>query len=143
MIDENVRPTFKELANEFTRMARDPPRYLVIKVEPSCCSQPLEQRLCLLLSVQLYKLCLTSDPQEECGQQDSGQDELAQRSVDLDKLDDLDDFDLDIVAQNGKDEVEGKAPLSHYVSPSRSLSRLSKLETNRVSSSMLAKLTGM
>uniref|UniRef100_A0AAQ4P4N7 receptor protein-tyrosine kinase n=1 Tax=Gasterosteus aculeatus aculeatus TaxID=481459 RepID=A0AAQ4P4N7_GASAC len=32
MIDENVRPTFKELANEFTRMARDPPRYLVIKV---------------------------------------------------------------------------------------------------------------
>uniref|UniRef100_A0A452IKL0 Receptor protein-tyrosine kinase n=1 Tax=Gopherus agassizii TaxID=38772 RepID=A0A452IKL0_9SAUR len=33
MIDENVRPTFKELANEFTRMARDPPRYLVIKHE--------------------------------------------------------------------------------------------------------------
>uniref|UniRef100_A0A8C8DSS2 receptor protein-tyrosine kinase n=1 Tax=Oryzias sinensis TaxID=183150 RepID=A0A8C8DSS2_9TELE len=32
MIDENVRPTFKELASEFTRMARDPPRYLVIKV---------------------------------------------------------------------------------------------------------------
>lgn len=34
MVDENVRPTFKELANEFTRMARDPPRYLVIKVSP-------------------------------------------------------------------------------------------------------------
>uniref|UniRef100_A0A672JQP2 Receptor protein-tyrosine kinase n=1 Tax=Salarias fasciatus TaxID=181472 RepID=A0A672JQP2_SALFA len=32
MIDENVRPTFKELASEFTRMARDPPRYLVIKL---------------------------------------------------------------------------------------------------------------
>uniref|UniRef100_A0A8C1J2P6 Receptor protein-tyrosine kinase n=1 Tax=Cyprinus carpio TaxID=7962 RepID=A0A8C1J2P6_CYPCA len=32
MIDENVRPTFKELANEFTRMARDPSRYLVIRV---------------------------------------------------------------------------------------------------------------
>ncbi|XP_053354504.1 receptor tyrosine-protein kinase erbB-3a [Clarias gariepinus] len=31
MIDENVRPSFKELANEFSRMARDPPRYLVIK----------------------------------------------------------------------------------------------------------------
>ncbi|XP_064155671.1 receptor tyrosine-protein kinase erbB-3-like [Anguilla rostrata] len=31
MIDENVRPTFKELANEFTRMARDPPRFLVMK----------------------------------------------------------------------------------------------------------------
>ncbi|XP_017271404.1 receptor tyrosine-protein kinase erbB-3a isoform X2 [Kryptolebias marmoratus] len=36
MIDENVRPTFKELAGEFTRMARDPPRYLVIKED---CSQ--------------------------------------------------------------------------------------------------------
>uniref|UniRef100_A0AC11CUD8 Erb-b2 receptor tyrosine kinase 3 n=1 Tax=Ovis aries TaxID=9940 RepID=A0AC11CUD8_SHEEP len=33
MIDANIRPTFKELANEFTRMARDPPRYLVIKRE--------------------------------------------------------------------------------------------------------------
>ncbi|TMS16828.1 Receptor tyrosine-protein kinase erbB-3 [Larimichthys crocea] len=33
MIDENIRPTFKELASDFTRMARDPPRYLVIKVE--------------------------------------------------------------------------------------------------------------
>lgn len=33
MIDENVRPTFKELANDFTRMARDPQRYLVIKSE--------------------------------------------------------------------------------------------------------------
>ncbi|KAG8452434.1 hypothetical protein GDO86_004292 [Hymenochirus boettgeri] len=33
MIDENIRPTFKELGNEFTRMARDPPRYLVIKRE--------------------------------------------------------------------------------------------------------------
>ncbi|XP_029995808.1 receptor tyrosine-protein kinase erbB-3b [Sphaeramia orbicularis] len=33
MIDENIRPTFKELANDFTRMARDPPRYLVIKVD--------------------------------------------------------------------------------------------------------------
>uniref|UniRef100_A0A3Q1CT61 Receptor protein-tyrosine kinase n=1 Tax=Amphiprion ocellaris TaxID=80972 RepID=A0A3Q1CT61_AMPOC len=35
MIDENVRPTFKELASEFARMARDPPRYLVIKVRQS------------------------------------------------------------------------------------------------------------
>uniref|UniRef100_A0A8C5GN13 Receptor protein-tyrosine kinase n=1 Tax=Gouania willdenowi TaxID=441366 RepID=A0A8C5GN13_GOUWI len=32
MIDENIRPTFKELASDFTRMARDPPRYLVIPV---------------------------------------------------------------------------------------------------------------
>ncbi|XP_029989818.1 receptor tyrosine-protein kinase erbB-3a isoform X2 [Sphaeramia orbicularis] len=36
MVDENIRPAFKELANEFTRMARDPPRYLVIKED---CSQ--------------------------------------------------------------------------------------------------------
>uniref|UniRef100_A0A8C2SX19 Receptor protein-tyrosine kinase n=1 Tax=Coturnix japonica TaxID=93934 RepID=A0A8C2SX19_COTJA len=40
MIDENIRPTFKELANEFTRMARDPPRYLVIKVGESPPPQP-------------------------------------------------------------------------------------------------------
>uniref|UniRef100_A0A672JQI7 Receptor protein-tyrosine kinase n=1 Tax=Salarias fasciatus TaxID=181472 RepID=A0A672JQI7_SALFA len=40
MIDENVRPTFKELASEFTRMARDPPRYLVIK---DCCQQDLDE----------------------------------------------------------------------------------------------------
>ncbi|KAM9523548.1 receptor tyrosine-protein kinase erbB-3-like isoform 2-T2 [Salvelinus alpinus] len=40
MIDENVRPTFKELANEFTRMARDPPRYLVIKGECSPSDSP-------------------------------------------------------------------------------------------------------
>ncbi|XP_041859442.1 receptor tyrosine-protein kinase erbB-3b isoform X2 [Melanotaenia boesemani] len=33
MIDENIRPTFKELASDFTRMARDPQRYLVIKMK--------------------------------------------------------------------------------------------------------------
>ncbi|XP_071762900.2 receptor tyrosine-protein kinase erbB-3b [Centroberyx gerrardi] len=33
MIDENIRPTFKELASDFTRMARDPHRYLVIRLE--------------------------------------------------------------------------------------------------------------
>uniref|UniRef100_A0AAV2LYR5 Receptor protein-tyrosine kinase n=1 Tax=Knipowitschia caucasica TaxID=637954 RepID=A0AAV2LYR5_KNICA len=33
MIDENIRPTFKELVSDFTRMARDPSRYLVIKLE--------------------------------------------------------------------------------------------------------------
>ncbi|XP_026097690.1 receptor tyrosine-protein kinase erbB-3-like isoform X2 [Carassius auratus] len=36
MIDENVRPTFKELASEFTKMARDPPRYLVVKHPQNC-----------------------------------------------------------------------------------------------------------
>ncbi|XP_039545587.1 receptor tyrosine-protein kinase erbB-3-like [Pimephales promelas] len=47
MIDENVRPTFKELANEFTRMARDPSRYLVIKEEyraPDSASDESHQR---------------------------------------------------------------------------------------------------
>uniref|UniRef100_V9K829 Receptor protein-tyrosine kinase n=1 Tax=Callorhinchus milii TaxID=7868 RepID=V9K829_CALMI len=33
MIDEESRPTFKELGAEFSRMARDPDRYLVIEVE--------------------------------------------------------------------------------------------------------------
>ncbi|KAM8977527.1 receptor tyrosine-protein kinase erbB-3-like [Pelodytes ibericus] len=41
MIDENIRPTFKELGNEFTRMARDPPRYLVIKRESDVLQSPL------------------------------------------------------------------------------------------------------
>ncbi|XP_030052609.1 receptor tyrosine-protein kinase erbB-3 isoform X1 [Microcaecilia unicolor] len=41
MIDENIRPTFKELANEFTRMARDPSRYLVVKRNSSYISGPL------------------------------------------------------------------------------------------------------
>ncbi|XP_073324589.1 receptor tyrosine-protein kinase erbB-3a [Pagrus major] len=94
MIDENVRPTFKELANEFTRMARDPPRYLVIK--------------------------------EDCSQQDTGPDELAQKSAD-----DLDDVDMDMVVQE-EDMVDGITPAPHYLSQSRSLSRLSKIDTHRV-----------
>lgn len=96
MIDENVRPTFKELANEFTRMARDPPRYLVIK--------------------------------EDCCQQDSPPDELAQRSADLD---DLGDVDMELVDQEA-DVVDGLTPAPHYLSQSKSLSRLSKMDTPRV-----------
>ncbi|XP_036957538.1 receptor tyrosine-protein kinase erbB-3a [Acanthopagrus latus] len=96
MIDENVRPTFKELANEFTRMARDPPRYLVIK--------------------------------EDCSQQDTGPDELAQKSAD--DLDDL-DMDMDMVVQE-EDVIDGITPAPHYLSQSRSLSRLSKIDTHRV-----------
>ncbi|XP_059185398.1 receptor tyrosine-protein kinase erbB-3a isoform X2 [Centropristis striata] len=97
MIDENVRPTFKELANEFTRMARDPPRYLVIK--------------------------------EDCSQQDSAPDELAQRSADLD---DLDDLDIELVKEE-EVVVDGLTPAPHYLSPARSHSRLSRMEThNRV-----------
>ncbi|XP_009468836.1 PREDICTED: receptor tyrosine-protein kinase erbB-3 [Nipponia nippon] len=50
MIDENIRPTFKELANEFTRMARDPPRYLVSRVSTApprrFTKQPLVKTAC-------------------------------------------------------------------------------------------------
>uniref|UniRef100_A0A8C4GQJ9 Receptor protein-tyrosine kinase n=1 Tax=Dicentrarchus labrax TaxID=13489 RepID=A0A8C4GQJ9_DICLA len=95
MIDENVRPTFKELANEFTRMARDPPRYLVIKVRKA-----------------------------DCSQQDTAPDELAQRSADLDELDDL---DMEMVDQEGEGVVDGLTPAPHYLSQSRSLSRLSSI----------------
>ncbi|KAE8626456.1 hypothetical protein XENTR_v10006636 [Xenopus tropicalis] len=41
MIDENIRPTFKELGNEFTRMARDPPRYLVVTRNSDALQSPL------------------------------------------------------------------------------------------------------
>ncbi|XP_068450203.1 receptor tyrosine-protein kinase erbB-3a isoform X2 [Clinocottus analis] len=95
MIDENVRPTFKELANEFTRMARDPSRYLVIK--------------------------------EDCNQQDSAPDELAQRSADLD---DLDDLDMELEGQG--EEVDGMSRAPHYLSQARSLSRLSRMDNHRV-----------
>ncbi|XP_033482825.2 receptor tyrosine-protein kinase erbB-3a isoform X1 [Epinephelus lanceolatus] len=96
MIDENVRPTFKELANEFTRMARDPPRYLVIK--------------------------------EDCTQPDSAPDELVQRSADLD---DLDDLDIELEDQ-GEDVMDGMTPGPNYLSQSKSLTRLSRLDTPRV-----------
>ncbi|KAM9859780.1 receptor tyrosine-protein kinase erbB-3a [Aulostomus maculatus] len=94
MIDENIRPTFKELANEFTRMARDPPRYLVIK--------------------------------EDCSQQDSAPDELAQRSADLD---DLDDLDMELEDQE-VDVVEGMTPHSQYLSQSRNMNHLSRVVLN-------------
>lgn len=50
MVDENVRPTFKELASEFTRMARDPPRYLVIKVRETYFLAYSERFLCVDVS---------------------------------------------------------------------------------------------
>ncbi|XP_023687634.2 receptor tyrosine-protein kinase erbB-3a isoform X1 [Paramormyrops kingsleyae] len=43
MIDESVRPTFKELASEFTRMARDPQRYLVIKADGGTADLTIEE----------------------------------------------------------------------------------------------------
>lgn len=94
MIDENVRPTFKELANEFTRMARDPPRYLVIR--------------------------------EDCSQQDTSPDELAQRSADLDDL----NVELEDLMVDGLGDGVNATPL--YLSPSRSQSRSSRLDSHRV-----------
>lgn len=35
MIDPDSRPRFKDLVSDFTAMARDPPRYVVIQVGPS------------------------------------------------------------------------------------------------------------
>uniref|UniRef100_A0A3P8TCB2 Receptor protein-tyrosine kinase n=1 Tax=Amphiprion percula TaxID=161767 RepID=A0A3P8TCB2_AMPPE len=95
MIDENVRPTFKELASEFARMARDPPRYLVIK--------------------------------EDCSQQDTSPDELVQRSADLD---DLDDLEIELEELGAEAVVDGVTPVPQYLS--RSLSRLSRMDTHRV-----------
>lgn len=93
MIDENIRPTFKELASEFTRMARDPPRYLVIK--------------------------------EDCSQQDTAPDELCQRSVDLDDLEDL-EFPIDNPEERLGDSLA--VPVPNYLPHSRSLSHLSRMD---------------
>uniref|UniRef100_A0A3Q3KLG0 Receptor protein-tyrosine kinase n=1 Tax=Mastacembelus armatus TaxID=205130 RepID=A0A3Q3KLG0_9TELE len=93
MIDENVRPTFKELASEFTRMARDPPRYLVV-----------------------------------CSQQDSAPDDLVQRSADLD---DLEDLDLQLEDHEIEMGMDGITPANLYLSQSRSLTRLSRIDTHR------------
>ncbi|XP_072308832.1 receptor tyrosine-protein kinase erbB-3a [Eucyclogobius newberryi] len=93
MIDENIRPTFKELASEFTRMARDPPRYLVIK--------------------------------EDCRQPDSTLDEQAQRSVDLDELEELD------CALDSEEDLD-RLSVPQYLPPSRSLSHLLRMDSHRV-----------
>uniref|UniRef100_A0A674B1C0 receptor protein-tyrosine kinase n=1 Tax=Salmo trutta TaxID=8032 RepID=A0A674B1C0_SALTR len=64
MIDENIRPTFKELANDFIRMARDPPRYLVIKVRKRL------QHFIHFLSIQLDNLEAGLEDQDEEGLED-------------------------------------------------------------------------
>ena len=58
MIDENVRPTFKELANEFTRMARDPPRYLVIKVRQNAIFG--RNQLPVALQIYMLRMCFST-----------------------------------------------------------------------------------
>lgn len=150
MIDENVRPTFKELANEFTRMARDPPRYLVIKVRNVFIgSHSICTAFCFLhvqkcsvycgasLKAQYANFCLTSVHQEDCSQQDSGQDEQAQRSVD-----DLDDIDIDLVEQEEGEVVDAMTPAPHYLSQTRSLSRLSRMDNHRVRDASLCQFYG-
>lgn len=47
MIDADSRPKFKELAAEFSRMARDPQRYLVIQVTNSTTSGKKNKEFCL------------------------------------------------------------------------------------------------
>lgn len=47
MIDADSRPKFKELAAEFSRMARDPQRYLVIQVSNSTTSGKKNKEFCL------------------------------------------------------------------------------------------------
>ncbi|KAG7283205.1 hypothetical protein CRUP_004947 [Coryphaenoides rupestris] len=94
MVDENVRPTFKELANEFTRMARDPPRYLVIK--------------------------------GDCNTQDSAPDEHFQRTAGLEDL----NGELEEQEERGLKHSMSTHPL--YMSQSRSLSRLSRLDSMKV-----------
>lgn len=77
---------------------------------------------------QYANLCLTSVRQEDCSQQDTAPDELAQRSADLD---DLDDLDIEMIGQEDG-VVDGLTPAPHYLSQSRSLGRLSRMDTHRV-----------
>lgn len=49
MIDPEYRPRFKDLVKEFTAMARDPPRYVVIQVGVS-----LQLLLCTTLLCVVY-----------------------------------------------------------------------------------------
>lgn len=141
MIDENIRPTFKELASEFTRMARDPARYLVIKVrnaqltsvatfvyfhcegKSSACHRA-SVRVCRQITYGFHTFVF----QEDCSQQDSPPDEAAQRSVDLDDL----NIELDYLKEYELEDGMTTTPL--YMSPSRSLSRISRIDSHRVGS---------
>uniref|UniRef100_A0A7N8YH64 Receptor protein-tyrosine kinase n=1 Tax=Mastacembelus armatus TaxID=205130 RepID=A0A7N8YH64_9TELE len=105
MIDENVRPTFKELASEFTRMARDPPRYLVVKVRMVVCWT-------VGAPVKTYTRLINL------------------RSADLD---DLEDLDLQLEDHEIEMGMDGITPANLYLSQSRSLTRLSRIDTHRVS----------
>lgn len=79
--------------------------------------------------MQYANLCLPSVHQEDCSQQDSPPDELAQRSADLD---DLDDLDIEVVDHEEDTVVDGTTPTPHYLSQPRNISRLSRTDTHRV-----------
>jgi len=67
MLDAESRPSFRELADEFAKMARDPGRYLVIPVrrcEPELTSFTLWMSLISLGSTHLMVLVPATPP---CG----------------------------------------------------------------------------
>lgn len=133
MIDENVRPTFKELANEFTRMARDPPRYLVIKVRQHivCVARFRNSTRVGVVMFFVSLLFFCCRQQEDCSQPDGPPDEFTQRSADLDDMEDL-EFELEDQAEQLS--IDDLNPPSHYLSPtkSRSFNGLSRLDSHRV-----------
>lgn len=69
--------------------------------------------------------------QEDCSQHDTAPDEPAQRSVDLDNLDDL---DMEMMDQEEEEvgAVDGIASGPPFLSQGRSFSRLSAMDKQRV-----------
>jgi len=64
MLDAESRPSFRELADEFAKMARDPGRYLVI---PVCCDHAQDfVRLNLVISGRIIEPHATKG---HCGNQ--------------------------------------------------------------------------
>lgn len=63
--------------------------------------------------------------QEDCSQQDTAPDELCQRSVDLDDLEDL-EFPIDNPEERLGDSLA--VPVPNYLPHSRSLSHLSRMD---------------
>lgn len=81
--------------------------------------------------VQYANVCFPSVHQEDCSQHDTAPDELAQRSVDLDNLDDL-DMEMMDQEENEVGMGDGITSAPPYLSQGRSLSRLSAMDKQRV-----------
>lgn len=64
MIDADSRPRFRELIAEFTKMARDPSRYLVIQVRLFCLKSTIffksRKHLALKYEADLYFRAMTA-----------------------------------------------------------------------------------